>query len=206
MVAIYRTAMGKFSMKGRRIFLWIVVAGLVLSGCNISVAGGTSGSSSTEASSNNAPPPCDIDLQQIGQMPAATSESGLAPKSCNDSDSSAPQVSEPTLTSDGGRVVVEMTWEGPSEGPVFRVILDSNSINLEDIDLRTMAVMRTDDGMLVKANGWDAPKDPRHRSGKLSFPVFTSEGTAVISPKTRIAEVVIRDLAGIPERAFKWTF
>lgn len=117
----------------------------------------------------------------------------------------APQAAALTQTNNEGEVTVEVTWQGASAGLVFEVVMDTHSVDLDGYDLMTLAVLRTDQGQEVKPSGWDAPKGGHHRRGTLAFPDKAADGSPLIGPNTRTIELVIRDVAGVPERVFKWT-
>jgi hypothetical protein len=57
----------------------------------------------------------------------------------------------------------------------------------------------------VRPTGWNAPKGGHHREGTLTFPATESDGSPVIGPDTRSIALIIRDVAGVPERTFRWT-
>jgi len=116
-----------------------------------------------------------------------------------------PQASGSTQTSEGGAVTVEVTWQGRSAGPVFRVAMDTHSVDLDSYDLMKLAVLRIDQGQELRPSGWDAPPGGHHRSGTLTFPVNAPDGSPLIGPNTRTIELVIRGVAGVPERVFRWT-
>jgi hypothetical protein len=106
--------------------------------------------------------------------------------------------------SEGGGVTVEVAWKGPSAGPVFGVTMDTHSVDLDDYDLKELAVLRNDQGKEVRPSGWNAPKGGHHREGTLRFPEKAPDGSPVIGPGTREIELIIRDVAGVPERKFEW--
>lgn len=110
-----------------------------------------------------------------------------------------------TQTNEGGNVTVKVTWQGTNAGPVFTVALDTHSVNLDSYDLRQLAVLRTDQGVEVSPSGWDAPNGGHHREGRLTFPTTTADGKQVLGQSTRTIELVIRNVAGVPERTFRWT-
>lgn len=116
----------------------------------------------------------------------------------------ATKPSPATQTSEGGEVTVEVTWKGESAGPVFDVIMDTHSVDLDAYDLRKQAVLRNDRGLEVRAKAWDAPEGGHHREGVLDFPEKTAGGKELIGPNTRRVELIIRDVAGVPERSFEW--
>ena len=108
-------------------------------------------------------------------------------------------------TSEGGQVTIKATWQDPSAGPVFAVVMDTHSVNLDAYDLLQLAVLRTEQGLEVQPIGWDAPSGSHHREGTLSFPATAADGSPLIGSDTRTVELVIRDVAGVPERSFRWT-
>jgi hypothetical protein len=103
---------------------------------------------------------------------------------------------------DGGNVTVAVTWEGVTAGPVFDVVLDTHSVDLDGIDLSSSAVLRVD-GAEVQPLSWDAPKGGHHRSGTLTFPATTADGSPVIDSGSTV-ELVIRDVADVAERTYQW--
>lgn len=137
----------------------------------------------------------------------------LALAACDSSDvvgsagNTRPQASAPALTqvSEGGQVSVEVTWLGPAAGPVFEVAMNTHSVDLDGYDLAKLAVLRTDKGQEVRPSRWDAPAGGHHRRGTLAFPDKAPDGGPLIGPNTAWIELVIRDVAGVPERVFRWT-
>jgi hypothetical protein len=118
------------------------------------------------------------------------------------SDASDP-AGERTRVVDGGQVTVRVTWDGPAAGPVFDVVLDTHAVDLDGYDLTRLATLRTDDGREIAPASWEAPKGGHHRSGRLVFPATSPDGTALLSG-ARGVELLIRDVAGVPERSFRW--
>lgn len=124
-------------------------------------------------------------------LPAATPSAPTAPTGA-------------TQTSEGGDVTVSATWAGASSGPVFTVALDTHSVDLDAIDLTALATLNAN-GIQVRPTIWDAAAGGHHRTGVLTFPTTTADGRAVIGPETEMIELIIRDVAGVPERTFRWT-
>jgi hypothetical protein len=102
-----------------------------------------------------------------------------------------------TQTSDAGRVVVDVTpltlngdtWD-------FDVALNTHSVNL-GVDMTEVSVLRCDQGSEHAPVAWDgAGPGGHHRSGTLTF--------AALDHPTSFVEIVIRDVAGEPERLFHW--
>jgi hypothetical protein len=109
-----------------------------------------------------------------------------------------------TQTNEGGEVTVTATWAGQAAGPVFMVELNTHSVELDAIDLSKLATLHVD-GVSVPATGWDAPIGSHHRSGTLTFPTTSANGSPIIGPQTPTVELIIRDVAGVPERTFRWS-
>lgn len=110
-----------------------------------------------------------------------------------------------TQTNEGGQVTIAATWPGSSAGPVFSVAMNTHTVDLGAFDLKQLAVLRLDGGREVQPTSWDGPKGGHHSSGTLTFPATASDGTPLIAPNTRTIELIIRDVAGVPERIFRWT-
>ncbi len=106
-----------------------------------------------------------------------------------------------TQVRDGGQVTVAVTWKGPGSGPTFQVVMDTHSVYLDSLDLTGLALLKTPAGDLAPS-GWDAPRGGHHRAGALTFPATTADGSPTIS--TEPVELVIRNVAGVPERSFQW--
>lgn len=104
---------------------------------------------------------------------------------------------------DGGDVVVAVAWGGREAGAVFDVALDSHSVELDGIDLLDTAILRID-GKEYRATAWEAPKGGHHRAGALTFPATDSAGQPLLGPEISAVELIIRDVAGVPERVFRW--
>jgi hypothetical protein len=112
---------------------------------------------------------------------------------------------EKTRTNESGQVTVRVTWQEAAADLRFDVVLDTHAVDLDGYDLRQLAVLRAEDGREVQPIAWDAPPGGHHREGTLVFPATAPDGTLLIGPTTRIIELVIRDIAEVPERSFRWT-
>ena len=101
----------------------------------------------------------------------------------------------------GGSVTIEVEWGGEEAGSlIFNVAMNTHSVDLDQYDLGTLAVLRDDTGNEYPPVSWDSAAGGHHRSGTLTFPVPDS----VSQGKTKYIEMIIRDVAGIEERVFKW--
>lgn len=140
-------------------------------------------------------------LGALSLVLTACSASGSGPTS-NLTPGSAP--SSPTQVNEAGQVKLAVTWQSAGSAPTFAVAMDSHVIDLDGYDLRELAWLRTEQ-VEVAPSTWDAPLGGHHRSGTLSFPATTPNGRPVIGPTTRTIELVIRGVAGVPERVFQWS-
>jgi hypothetical protein len=138
----------------------------------------------------------------LGLVLAACSAPGPGAKAGNPS--SAAPTSTATRTNEAGSVTLKVTWPGPSAGLSFAVAMDTHSVDLDGVDLGQSAVLRNDRGIEVKPSAWEVPKGGHHRSGTLTFPDKGPDGVPVIGPDTRAVELVIRNVAGVPERTLRW--
>ncbi len=139
----------------------------------------------------------------LGLLLSACSQAG--PAEATSGARSAVSSSDATQTSEDGQVTVKVTWQqGAGAGPVFVVVMDTHSVDLDAYDLRQLVVLRNDQGREARPTGWDAPKGDHHRSGTLTFPVATPDGSPLIGPNTRAIDLVFKDVAGVPERTFRW--
>lgn len=120
-------------------------------------------------------------------------------------DSTAAAFSPATKVDEGGQVTVAVTWRRPGADLEFVVAMDTHSVDLDQYDLGQLASLRVDGGPEVRPLGWDAPRGGHHRSGTLTFPSTLADGSPLITAETRVIELVIRDVAGVPERRFRWT-
>ncbi|MBI4498056.1 MAG: hypothetical protein HY689_09180 [Chloroflexi bacterium] len=163
--------------------LGLLLGGVLLSGCSIPGDGADLASGpTTSAATGAAAPDGDTSGPASGSQPSAA-----------------------TQTSEGGQVTVEVTWKGPNAGPAFTVVMDTHAVDLDGYDLRQLAVLRTDQGAQAQPTDWDAPKGGHHRSGTLTFPATAPDGSALLGPNTRSIELIIRNVAGVAERTFRWT-
>ncbi len=114
-------------------------------------------------------------------------------------------IAEPeTQTGLAGQVTIKATWQGSDVGPVFTVVLDTHAVNLDTYDLLQLAVLRTDQNEDVSPITWDAPAGGHHREGTLSFPMTMTDGSSFIAPETRVLELRIREVGGVPETVLQW--
>lgn len=96
-----------------------------------------------------------------------------------------------------GRVVIDIIpltlsddiWE-------FEVAFNTHSVNL-GFDVMEISVLRCNQGQEYTPAAWDGSgPGGHHRSGVLKF--------AALDHPTSFVEIVIRNVAGVPERVFHW--
>ncbi len=116
------------------------------------------------------------------------------------------QASETRINEERG-VTVTATYRGLIEdGKLgFDVKLDTHSGSLDGYVIERLAYLRNDAGQVAEPVGWHAAEgSSHHRSGLLLFPTIDRAGNPLISEDTRSLELVVKDLAGVPERVLKW--
>ena len=103
-----------------------------------------------------------------------------------------------TQTVSGGGVTVKVTYLNPKSGdePRFQIVLDTHSVNLDDYDLKTLASLRDDTGKTSSPTMVEKKGDGHHREATVSF-LKPSQGAKRV-------ELVIKDVAGVKERVFRW--
>ena len=121
------------------------------------------------------------------------------------SPSSVSSASRPTSgsvqTDEGGSVTIEVEWGKEASGSlIFKVTMDTHSVDLDQYDLGKLAFLRDDMGIEYYPVSWNAAAGGHHRSGTLAFPLPDS----VSGGKSKFIEMVIQDVAGIEARVLKW--
>ncbi|HET6371628.1 MAG TPA: hypothetical protein VFG95_10550 [Nitrospiria bacterium] len=110
----------------------------------------------------------------------------------------------------GGGVLVEAMLLDAAAGKErvsFRVRLDAGKGSLEGYDLTKISRLRTDRGVefptpiLEKIEGAG-----HHIIGTLDFANRDHDGNAILTHETRFIELLISNVAGVPERMFRWEF
>lgn len=78
----------------------------------------------------------------------------------------------------------------------FGVALNTHSGSLDE-DLAKVSVLKDDSGKTYLPKSWDgAPPGGHHRQGVLAF--------AAVSPYPRSVTLIIKNIAGVPERSFSF--
>ncbi len=116
-----------------------------------------------------------------------------------------------TRTSQAAGITVTVTFVNPLLKPeevngrlVFKVALDTHTVDLLQFDLTKLAVLRTSDGTVVNTGfTWEPESESsHHRSGLLKLEA-TTEGKPLISKETKYIELELKDI-GVSSRLFQW--
>lgn len=100
-------------------------------------------------------------------------------------------------TQSGGGVTVKVTYLAQTEHESkFSVVLDTHSVNLDVYDFKALSLMRDDTGLAMQPTGAESKGSGHHREVVLTFP-RPSLGRKWL-------ELVIKDIAGVKERTFRW--
>jgi hypothetical protein len=123
----------------------------------------------------------------VASQPAASTNAG-----------SSSSAAFKTQTVDGGSVSVAVTPQSLKLGaPLeFDIAMNTHSVDLSN-DMMKAVVLRDDAGKEYAPTAWDGPAaGGHHRSGKIEF--------AALTTSTRSIMLIVKNIAGVPERAFKW--
>ncbi|MBI2357561.1 MAG: hypothetical protein HYV04_01370 [Deltaproteobacteria bacterium] len=100
----------------------------------------------------------------------------------------------------GGGVTVKVTYLNPqgADGPRFQVVLDTHSVDLDAYDLKSLSSLRDGAGKPLKPTEMKNKGSGHHREVTLTFPKLSAQPSSL--------EIVIRDIAGVKQRVFRWEF
>ena len=104
-----------------------------------------------------------------------------------------------TLVSPGDLVSLEVKMLA------FEVYLNTHSVNLLAYQMEKLSYLRDDSGKKYPALEWEPiSESSHHRSGILKFSNLDENGDFIITSSSKSIELVIKGLAGIEERSFRW--
>jgi len=114
------------------------------------------------------------------------------------SESFSAAASELTRTHSGGGVTVKVTHLNPqgADDVRFQVVLDTHSGNLDGYDLKNLSLLRDETGKTYEVAKTENKGSGHHREITITF--------SKPSPEAKRLELVIKDIAGIKERTFRW--
>jgi hypothetical protein len=94
-------------------------------------------------------------------------------------------------------VAVTFLKEG-SDGPASRVVLDTHSVNLDGYRFEEIVRLRDGKGSELTPTAVENPQGGgHHRSATARF--------AWPEPRPKALDLVVKGVAGVPERLFQWT-
>jgi hypothetical protein len=100
-------------------------------------------------------------------------------------------------TQSGGGVTVKVTYLAQTDHESkFSVVLDTHSVNLDLYELKALSVMRDYTGLAMQPTGTESKGSGHHREFVLTFPRPSRD--------RKWLELVIKDIAGVKERTFRW--
>jgi Spy/CpxP family protein refolding chaperone len=157
-------------------------------------------------------------MGEAGQGGMGTMESEMmAPEGMGGMLGGQPQQPRPTAATPNltqrdaqGAVTVEATLLTPdkprADGKLaVRVKLDTHAVDLDQYPLEKLAMLRDGLGREMPAMGLEsASGSGHHREGVLTFPATDASGKPVLSPEAKTLTLILRDIGGVPERAFHW--
>jgi hypothetical protein len=114
-----------------------------------------------------------------------------------------------TKTDSQGPVTLEITYDPQGQATrdqlVFKVAMDTHSVELGDFDLGQVSVLHNDQGVEVGPSGWTSPgAGGHHVKGELVFPAVDPSGKPLLAAETQFVELRVKEVGGIQERVFRW--
>lgn len=137
-------------------------------------------------SGTNAPP--------ASNSNSSPNESAVASTTAGSANSSGMEAQ----TVDGGSVSIKVTPAALKRGqPLeFDIAMDTHSVDLAN-DMLKAVVLRDDSGMEFTPTAWNGPGGGgHHREGKIEF--------APLTMSTKSLTLVVKNIAGVPERIYQW--
>ena len=106
--------------------------------------------------------------------------------------------SDLTQSVSGGGVTVKVIYLNPKskDAPRFSAVLDTHSVDLDSYELKSLTVLRDDTGKIYPPTAVENKGSGHHREIVLTFPKM--------SPESKRMNLVIKDVAGVKERTFRW--
>jgi len=103
-----------------------------------------------------------------------------------------------TRTHSSGGVTVKVTYLNPGalNGPRFRVLLETHSVNLDGYNLKDLSLLRDSNGKSYLPVKVENKGGGHHRTVTLHFPE--------LSDRSKFLDLVIQNVTGIAERVFRW--
>jgi len=94
---------------------------------------------------------------------------------------------------------------GLDKNLAFKVTLDTHSGDVTAYNMAKIIHLRDGGGLEHPALSWeDVEKSSHHRSGIVLFSNLDGDGKPVIGDGVKSIEVVVKEIAGVKERVFRW--
>jgi len=98
----------------------------------------------------------------------------------------------------GGVTVIATLLKEQADATAIKLVLDTHSVNLDGYKLDAIATLRDDAGKTYPIVAvQQASGGGHHRQAVLQF--------GKVSAEARTIELVVRDVAGVEERIFRWS-
>jgi hypothetical protein len=98
----------------------------------------------------------------------------------------------------GGVTVIATLLQDQADTTAIKLVLDTHSVNLDGYKLDAIAALRDDAGKTYPIVAVEqASGGGHHRQAVLRF--------GKVSAEARTIELVVRDVAGVEERIFRWS-
>ncbi len=97
----------------------------------------------------------------------------------------------------GGVTVAATLLKDQAEATTINLVLDTHSANLDGYNFETIAMLRDDSGKTYPVEAVEqASGGGHHRQAVLRF--------GKVDPQAKGLELVVKDVAGVKERIFRW--
>ncbi|MDA8234387.1 MAG: hypothetical protein M0Z31_06175 [Clostridia bacterium] len=111
-----------------------------------------------------------------------------------------------TKRSDAASVTADITFRNPidkagKEELIFEVAFNTHSVPLENYDIANSVILKNDQGKEVATGfAWEPSSEAsHHRTGILKI-----KNDGLLTGDTSSLTMILKDLAGVPTREFKW--
>ena len=110
----------------------------------------------------------------------------------------AANIADKTRRDSAGGVTVKVTLlDSKADGDLrFEIALDTHFVNLDSYDLKTISVLRDGAGKVYLPKTVENKGSGHHRQSTVLF--------GKLADGTKRLELVIKDVAGVKERVFRW--
>ncbi|MCL4416099.1 MAG: hypothetical protein M1365_05290 [Actinobacteria bacterium] len=182
-----------------RSFFWklaaivtVLLAFILTAACSSKPANQTAGDTSADTVKS------DTAADTANPETSTETSTGTSSDSENTTSSSLPD-SDMLRSNSDGEVTIDVKYLGSKDNLLsFDIAMDTHSVDLDQYDLAKLSELTDDKGNKYPVVSWDSASGGHHRTGKLIF----SQPDIQDEPSTFI--LIIRNVAGIAERIFKW--